>query len=309
MIKVEGISKRFAGVTAVDDISFEVARGEVLGFLGPNAAGKTTTMRMITTFLPPSNGKISVGGYHTVLDSLKVRRLVGYMPESVPFYNEMRVSEYLSFRAKIKGVARGERKNRIAEVVEQCRIKEVAHKIIGYLSKGYRQRVALAEAIIHNPEILILDEPTIGLDPHQIRQTRELIKELGKNKTIILSTHILPEVEMICNRVIIIHQGRIVAMDTLDQLTKKAGEDAEIRLEVKGPREEIEKVLGGIPGINRIICKEAGDINSLAIFVRSERDIREDIYQKITEHKWVLRELHLVKRTLEDLFVKITAED
>jgi ABC-2 type transport system ATP-binding protein len=307
MIEVNGVTKQFAGVVAVDDISFSVGRGEVLGFLGPNGAGKTTTMRMLTTFIPPTRGKITVEGHDTVLDSLAVRRLVGYLPESVPFYNEMRVREYLNFRGRLKGLASAERKKRIAEVLERCGIKDVETRIIGHLSKGYRQRVGIAEAIIHNPRILILDEPTIGLDPHQIRQIRDLIKELGHDRTIILSTHILPEVEIVCNRVIIIHHGKIVALDTMDRLLQKDKGEVKIRLEVRAVGVEVQKSLEEIP---EIISARGGTTDNISSFsIVAEADIREAIAQKMAEHNWALRELRLEEVSLEDIFIKVTAEE
>lgn len=304
MIEVQGVTKKFAGVTAVDDISFTVNPGEIVGFLGPNAAGKSTTMRMITTYLPPTNGRISVDSYDTVMDSLEVRRLVGYMPENVPLYTEMRVSEYLNFRAKIKGVPSSERKKRVEETLNRCGIKNVQRRIVGQLSKGYRQRVGLAEAIIHDPKILILDEPTIGLDPHQIRQIRELIKELGRDRTIILSTHILPEVEIICNRVIIIHRGKIAAMDTMERLVKKSVSDGKIIVGVKGPLLDIQKVLESIPHVMSVNGESINGVSTFSITV--QEDIRELIARKMVQNNWALQELSLKETTLEDIFIKIT---
>lgn len=307
MISVDSVTKQFAGVTAVNNISFTVNPGEIVGFLGPNGAGKTTTMRMITTFSPPSQGKITVEGFDTVLDSLEVRRLVGYLPENIPFYGEMRTGEYLNFRAKLKGVASGERKKRVDEVLERCGIKEVSRRIIGQLSKGFRQRVGLAEAIIHNPKILILDEPTIGLDPHQVRQVRELIKELGRDRTVILSTHILSEVEIICNRVIIINRGKIVAMDTMEHLMRGEGGGVRIKLEVRAVGIDVENALKEIPQIVSITGETKNNLSTFAI--TAQEDIRELIAGKIAEHNWPLRELGLEEITLEDVFVKATAEE
>lgn len=305
MISVANLVKYYPGVAAVNNISFTIEKGEIVGFLGPNGAGKTTTMRILTTFVPPSAGKAAVAGYDVVTQSLAVRKLIGYMPETVPLYPEMRVNEYLRFRAKLKGVPAKERKARIAETMDRCRLQDVERTIMGHLSKGYRQRVGLAEAIINNPPILILDEPTIGLDPTQIRQTRALIKELGQERTIIVSTHILPEVDMICNRVIIIHQGRIVAMDTLDRLVAGAQQQKEIRLEVRGAGMEIKKILEQIPGVQEILWEEKDNLNLFTI--KSEEDLRETIARAMAQHNWTIRELRLVQATLEDLFIRVTA--
>ena len=235
MIKVEDLTKRYAGATALNGVSFEVQRGEIVGFLGPNGAGKSTTMRILTGFIPASSGRVQVAGLDVFEHSLEVRERVGYMPENNPLYTDMRVSEYLKFRAKLKRLPRSERQERIPEVMELTGIKDVSHRIIGHLSKGYRQRVGLADALLAEPDLLILDEPTIGLDPVQIRQVRQLIKDLGKRHTILLSTHILPEVEMTCNRVIIIHHGRILASDTPESLTKTLNAGGLIQVEVRGP--------------------------------------------------------------------------
>ncbi|MFH0888042.1 MAG: ATP-binding cassette domain-containing protein [Planctomycetota bacterium] len=305
MIQVEGLTKKFGSFTAVNNISFRVDSKEIVGFLGPNGAGKTTTMRILTSYLAPTSGKASIAGFDVVRNSLEARKRIGYLPESVPFYPEMRVREYLIFRAKLKNVPRKERTSRISEVMERCRIKEVENKIIGYLSKGYKQRVGLAEAIIHNPPILILDEPTIGLDPHQIKQTRELIKELGQNHTIILSTHILPEVEMLCNRVVIIHQGKIAAMDTLSNLIK----EQKIKLDIRGTISEIIDVLKQIEGVKSISSIEDNSWNIITIELTGEKDIREDIYRKILENKWVIREFKTERMSLEDMFIRITARE
>jgi ABC-2 type transport system ATP-binding protein len=303
MIEVRNLTKYYPGITAVNNISFDIAKGDIVGFLGPNGAGKTTTMRILTTFIPPSSGKATIAGHDVVTDSLNVRKLIGYMPETVPLYTEMRVNEYLKFRSKIKGVPAKERTARLNEVIESCRLKDVERTIIGHLSKGYRQRVGLAEAIINNPSILILDEPTIGLDPVQIRQTRSLIKELGRDRTIIISTHILPEVEMICNRVIIIAQGKIVAMDT----TGQGKQQKEIRLELKGPGPAIKQVLEKISGVKEILWQEKDNVNLFRI--TSDEDLRETIAREMMQYNWIIRELKLVQVSLEDLFIKVTARE
>ena len=252
MIKVEQLAKRYADVYAVDHISFEVNQGEILGLLGPNGAGKTTTMRILTCYMPATSGTATVDGYDVFRDSINVRKQIGYLPENVPLYPEMRVKEYLTFRAKLKRVSYRERKLKIDECIEKCRIKEVQNQIIGTLSKGYRQRVGLADTLVHDPKILILDEPTIGLDPNQIRQVRQLIKELGEKHTILLSTHILPEVEMLCGRVIIINKGKIVAMDTPSNLESQLKGGSNIVLEVRGNGEKIKNALSSIKGVKKL---------------------------------------------------------
>src|SRR5437763_10672293 len=233
MIKVENLTKRYAGQTAIQDLNFEVSRGEIMGFLGPNGAGKTTTMRILAGFMPTTSGRASIAGFDVFEKSLQAREHVGYMPENVPLYSDMRVTEYLDYRAAIKGVPHRRVAERVGDVKELCGLKEVERKSIGTLSKGYRQRVGLADALLAEPDLLILDEPTIGLDPNQIRQVRELIKNLGKQHTILLSTHILPEVEMPCSRVIIINKGRIEACDTPENLLNQMGTATGVVLEAK----------------------------------------------------------------------------
>ncbi|MFA5793792.1 MAG: ATP-binding cassette domain-containing protein [Candidatus Brocadiia bacterium] len=308
MISIENLSKHFAGFAAVDGISLAVEKGDILGFLGPNGAGKTTTMRVITSFIPPTSGRVTIFGHDVVRDSLKSRACIGYLPESVPFYPELRVGEYLEFRARLKGVPARERTQRLEQVMDKCRIKDVETKIIGHLSKGYRQRVGMADAIIHNPPILILDEPTIGLDPNQIRQVRDLIKELGQERTIIISTHILPEVEMICNRVVIINKGKIAASDTLSNLVRDAAGRGKVLAEIKGPKLDVESALRQIPGVTAVEANEVDGWNLVAISAGGQ-DIRELVYKTAAEHKWVIRELGRKQETLEELFVRITARE
>jgi ABC-2 type transport system ATP-binding protein len=310
MIKVENLTKRYAGVTALNGLSFEVQRGEIVGFLGPNGAGKSTTMRILTGFIPASSGRVEVAGLDVFENSLEVRERVGYMPENNPLYTDMRVSEYLKFRSKLKGLPRGERKERIPEVLEMCGLTDVSHRIIGHLSKGYRQRVGLADALLAEPDLLILDEPTIGLDPVQIRQVRQLIKGLGKRHTILLSTHILPEVEMTCNRVIIIHHGRILASDTPDNLMKTLHAGGLIQVEVRGPGSEVQAKLRMIEGVESISAKllEDGCVR-VALTPKPGVDPREKIYQAVATNGWALRELTRTRTTLEDIFVQITHEE
>jgi ABC-2 type transport system ATP-binding protein len=300
MIQVDRLVKLFGSVVAVDGISFQVERGEIVGFLGPNGAGKTTTMRILTSFIPASSGRASVAGFDVMKQSVDVRRRVGYLPESVPMYPEMRVREYIDFRAKLKGVPRKDRTKKVDEVMVRCRISDVQRKLIGTLSKGYRQRVGLAESMVHDPDILILDEPTVGLDPIQIRETRKLIKELGEHHTILLSTHILPEVEMICERVIIIARGRIALSDTLKNL--QAG--AVIGLEVRGPAAKVRSTIEVIEGVAKVDSREVQDgISSFEIRTHNDKDLRETISQRVTQNGWTIRQLDLRRRTLEDQFI------
>ena len=310
MIRVENLTKRYAGVTALNGVSFEVQRGEIVGFLGPNGAGKSTTMRILTGFIPASSGRVEVAGLDVFEHSLEVRERVGYMPENNPLYGDMRVNEYLKFRAKLKRLPRGERQERIPEVMEMCGIKDVSRRIISHLSKGYRQRVGLADALLAEPDLLILDEPTIGLDPVQIRQVRQLIKDLGKQHTILLSTHILPEVEMTCDRVIIIHHGRILASDTPDNLMKMLHAGGLIQVEVRGPGSEVQAKLRAIEGVEAVNAKliEDGYVR-VSVTPRAGADPRERIYQTVAGNGWTLRELVRTKTTLEDIFVQITREE
>jgi ABC-2 type transport system ATP-binding protein len=295
MIEVTHLTKYFGPILAVDDISFRVAQGEIVGFLGPNGAGKTTTIRILTSYLPATSGIARVANHDVMNESMEVRRAIGYLPESVPLYPEMRVEEYLLFRAKLKGVDRKARTGRL----EYC--------LVGTLSKGYRQRVGLADAMIHDPPILILDEPTAGLDPLQIRETLGLIKELGDQHTILLSTHILSEVEAVCRRVIIINLGRIGLDKNLSELATEA---AFIVLEVRGPTENVANVLRTTDGVADVSVKSMGD--SLAGFeIRTNQghDLREVISQRVAKNGWTIRRLDLVRRKLEDHFVNVVLHD
>ena len=308
MITVENLSKRYAGGEAVKGISFSVEKGEVVGFLGPNGAGKSTTMRMITGYLPATDGKIEVAGAKLPEQSLLVRQRIGYMPENVPLYPEMRVEEFLEYRGRLKRVARGEISQRVDLVLDQCGLADVRRKIIGTLSKGYRQRVGLADALIHNPSLLILDEPTAGLDPHQIRSFRELIKELGKDRTILLSTHILSEVEMVCTRAIIINRGRIEASDTLANLEKRVQAGA-LQIEVKAEPGSAREKLKGLPDVSMVTeLNRAGDWVSFEVVAVPGKDIRGEVDQLIKRENWPLREFRREKARLEDVFVELTQE-
>ena len=308
MIDARNLSKSYAVTRAVDDISFHVEKGEILGFLGPNGAGKTTTMRMLTCFMPPTSGTATVAGFDIFRQSLDVRRIIGYLPENVPLYPDMRVGEYLDYRARLKGVPRRVRTTRLKDVMEKTLVADVRHRIIGQLSKGYRQRVGLAEALIHDPKVLILDEPTIGLDPNQVRQVRALIKQLGGEYTILLSTHILPEVEALCGRVIIIDHGRIVAMDTPENLIRNIRGGTRLALEVRGPGEEMRQALAKIPGVEKVERRGNG-VSALTVEVRQGADVREEVARLIADRRWGLREMKKETVTLEDIFVHITMHE
>ncbi|MCC7519590.1 MAG: ATP-binding cassette domain-containing protein [Verrucomicrobiae bacterium] len=310
MIQVDNLVKRYAGFTAVHGLTFSVQKGEIVGFLGPNGAGKSTTMRILSCFMPASSGTAVVAGFDIHQQSLEVRRRIGYMPENVPLYPEMRVEEYLNFRAALKGVPRAKRKARVGEVSERCGIADVSRKIIGQLSKGYRQRVGLADTLVHDPELIILDEPTIGLDPNQIRQVRAMIKDLGRTHTVLLSTHILPEVEMTCSRVLIINRGRIVASDTPENLKRLRMGGGETLVELRADAAQAKTVLAGLPGAR------GADVESLnggwcraTLHPQREEDLREAAAEAARGRGWSLRELTRRRQTLEDVFVQITTED
>lgn len=310
MIKVENLTKRYAGVTAVDSLSFEVGKGEIVGFLGPNGAGKSTTMRILSSFMPATSGRATIGGYDVFEQSIEARRRIGYMPENVPLYTDMRVEEYLRYRAALKGVSGGRRmKERIDTVLELCSLGDVRHRIIDQLSKGYRQRVGLADALVHDPDLLILDEPTIGLDPNQIRQVRELIRSLGKRHTILLSTHILPEVEMTCSRVIIINKGRIEASDTPENLLSRLRAAGGVRLEAKTGGDNGAETLAKIKGVKEVSTTEADGWTTFSLRLEAGSDPREEIYRLAVDRKWTVRELTRSRATLEDVFVEITQAD
>jgi len=309
MIEVENLTKRYAGQPAIQDLNFEVGKGEIMGFLGPNGAGKTTTMRILASFMPPTSGRATIAGYDVFEQSLQARAHLGYMPENVPLYSDMRVTEYLDYRAALKGVPHRRVAERVGDVKELCGLKEVEHKLIGALSKGYRQRVGLADALLHEPDLLILDEPTIGLDPNQIRQVRELIKNLGKQHTILLSTHILPEVEMTCSRVIIIHKGRIEACDTPENLLGKIRQAGGVVLEAKVGTDNGAEQLRKISGIRDVIVDVDGNWKIFSLRVESGVDVREEIFRLAAERRWAVRELTQRRATLEDVFVELTHPD
>ncbi len=310
MIEVSGLTKRYGPTLAVSDVSFEVQKGEILGFLGPNGAGKTTTMRVITGFLAPSEGKIRVAGYDIVDEPLEAKRRTGYLPETPPVYPDMTVVEYLAFVARIKGVPRRDIKSRITEVSEKCAVTDVQRRQIGKLSKGYRQRVGLAQALIHNPDVLILDEPTAGLDPKQIIETRELIKGLAGQHTVVLSTHILPEVSKTCQRVLVISQGKIVASGTPDELMHRLQGFETVLITAEGPAAEIMDKLQRVSGVNMVEPREAADSRvTFEVHAEKGHDVRAELARAVVESQWKLLELKTSGLSLEDIFLKLTTKD
>jgi ABC-2 type transport system ATP-binding protein len=315
MITVQQLTKRYARNTAVDHISFEVGKGQIVGFLGPNGAGKTTTMRMLTCFLPPTSGSATVAGLDVLESPLEVKRQIGYLPETPPLYPEMRTAEYLAFVGKIKGLRGSELARRIDYVLDRCAIADVKDKVLGKLSKGYRQRVGLAQAIIHNPTVLILDEPTAGLDPKQINETRDLIKGLAGDHTIILSTHILPEVEQTCQQVIIINKGKLVATDSVNNLQNRARGAGSVLVEVAGRNGSLESAsvqrrLEQVPGVSRVLFKETRDNRSIfEVEGKSARAIRGDLARAIVESGWDLNELRTAAVSLEEVFLQLTSSN
>jgi ABC-2 type transport system ATP-binding protein len=309
VIKVEKLTKLYGEVPAVDSVSFDVAEGEILGFLGPNGAGKTTTMRVLAGYMPPTSGRASIAGFDVFSQSLEARRLVGYLPENVPLYPEMTVRSYLDYMATLKGVPAPARRGRLRQVADLCRVADVIDTRIGKLSKGYRQRVGLAQAIVHDPKVLILDEPTVGLDPRQINETRALIRDLGGSHTIILSTHILPEVSMTCSRVLIINQGRIVAQDTPDNLTHRREGSQRLELEVRGPTEEVRRRLRAVPGVLHVDVQPDHDRQRVRVDVAPGSDRREDLARAVVEAGFGLRELRAVSLSLEDVFIQLVTRE
>ena len=310
MIKVERLTKRYGSTTAVRNISFEVEKGEIVGFLGPNGAGKTTTMRILTGFLPPTEGTASIDGLDVQEQPIEVKRRIGYLPESPPLYPEMTVRDYLEFVARLKGIASADVAARVDSVTERCSIGGVRGKLNGQLSKGYKQRVGLAQALIHDPDVLILDEPTAGLDPKQIIEVRELIRELGGDHTIILSTHILPEVSTTCGRVIIINEGKIEASDTPENLTARLQGHDSVWVEVDGPAEEVEAKIQGIQGVENI-SRATGQAGRAAWQVETGKDpaIRSELARAVIESGWGIYEIRSVGLSLEDIFLKLTGAE
>jgi len=312
MITVKSLTKRYARTVAVDHISFEVQKGQIVGFLGPNGAGKTTTMRILTCFLPPTDGSANVAGFDVLEQPMEVKKRIGYLPESPPVYPEMEVRDYLTFVGKLKGMSGASLAKRVGEVADRCAIADVQSRLIGKLSKGYRQRVGLAQAIIHNPDVLVLDEPTAGLDPKQINETRDLIKSLAGDHTIILSTHILPEVEQTCEQVIIINKGKVVATDTVHNLQSRARGVETVLVEVAGrdsalDSKTVQQRLEMVSGVSRVVLRESHD-NRSSFEVESLKDrlIRGDLARAVVEAGWNLNELHASALSLEEVFLQLT---
>lgn len=308
MITVSHLTKKYPGRLAVNDISFEVGHREVVGFLGPNGSGKTTTLRILCGYIAASGGNVKVAGFDVHRFPMEVRKRIGYLPENCPLYPEMRVDEYLQFRAALKGVPRNRVPARIGEVKELCGLTDSGKRIIGHLSKGYRQRVGLAEALVHDPELLILDEPTVGLDPNQIRQVRQLIQELGKRHTILLSTHILPEVEAVCRRVLIIKEGRILASDATDRLIRHMKGLSKVHMEIQGSQEGLESEFKTWPDIHDFRIECTGEWLKVTVWCPRPSDPRPRLFELAASRRWVVRELHMEPGTLEELFVSLTAD-
>jgi len=310
VIEVKHLTKRYGPVTAVDDVSFNVERGEILGFLGPNGAGKTTTMRMLTGYMPPSEGTAVVAGYDVLEQPIEAKRRIGYLPETPPLYPDMTVLEYLLFVARIKGVPRREIKTRVGEMMQRTHVADMANRHCGKLSKGYRQRVGLAQALMHNPDVLVLDEPTAGLDPKQIIETRQLIRGFAGDHTIILSTHILPEVSQTCQRVVIINKGKVVAVDTPDNLTARLRGSETMYVQVDAPGADAAETLRRVAGVTRVSIADTKE-HVIGFEVDSEagRDVRRDLAASVVRQGWGLLEMRPMRMSLEEVFLHVTTED
>ena len=310
MIEVANLTKRYAGHRAVNGLTFSVAPGEIVGLLGPNGAGKTTIMRILSCFMPATSGTARVAGFDVFTQADDVRRHIGYMPENNPLHRDMRVRDYLKFRARLKGLGRVRSRERVDVVMEQCGLAAESKRVIGQLSKGYQQRVGLADALVHEPELIILDEPTAGLDPNQIRTVRQLIKDLAGKHTVLLSTHILPEVEMTCSRVLILHQGRILAADTPENLQKEMSESGQVIAEIIAPLPELQACWEAMADVERFDMAPAqGDYIRCSLTARAGVDVRAQVFALACERGWPLRELTRSRYSLEDIFVRVTRPD
>jgi ABC-2 type transport system ATP-binding protein len=305
MINVKNLTKYYGKRLALDNISFNVEKGEIVGLLGPNAAGKTTTMRILTGYLSPTSGDVTIAGQNVLANSLEARRHIGYLPEIIPLYTDMTVRAYVDFAARLRGYPSQKLKKRISDVIDICHLGEYANTYIGKLSKGYKQRVGVAQAIVHEPDVLILDEPTVGIDPIQVATTRQLIKDLGKEHTVILSTHILPEVSTICERVIIINEGKIVAEDRIENLSTMLTGARRVRMEVQGPAKQVTEVLRQIKGISHISYSEG----YYTIEYPSNLDLRSKITEAIIQNGFTLLSLEAISLSLEDIFIKLTQDE
>ena len=314
MITVKELTKRYARNTAVDHISFDIEKGQIVGFLGPNGAGKTTTMRMLTCFMPPTAGSATVAGFDVLEEPMEVKKRIGYLPETPPVYPEMRTGEYLEFVGRLKGLSKADLGKRVDYVCERCAVADVREKLISKLSKGYRQRIGLAQAIIHNPDVLILDEPTAGLDPKQINETRDLIKSLAGDHTIILSTHILPEVEQTCQQVIIINKGKVIATDSVQNLQNRARGVESVIVEVAGRNGDLDAAavqskLEKVTGVNKVNFKEKRQIrNIFEVESAKDRLVRGDLARAVVEAGWDLNELRSSAMSLEEIFLQLTGD-
>jgi ABC-2 type transport system ATP-binding protein len=310
MIEAKGLTKYYGNFPAIENVSFEVKSGEVLGFLGPNGSGKTTSMRILTGFMPPTSGHAEIGGYDVVTKSRDARRLIGYLPESVPLYTDMTIRSYLAFMGTLKDMPRAKLKSRIDDVIDHLSLQDYADTYVGRLSKGYRQRVGIAQAILHEPPLLILDEPTIGIDPRQVVETRQIIKGLGGTHTVLISSHVLPEVSMIADRVLIIHEGHVVAMDKMENLSNTLGGNTRVSIEVRGPEKAIEKALLSVDGIQEVTIEEIkGDVVRLQVQGTAGRSVREDIAKIIVDGGWGLYEMNPFGLTLEEIFLRLTTSE
>jgi ABC-2 type transport system ATP-binding protein len=309
MIQASGLTHYYGPQPAILDVNFNVHRGEVLGFLGPNGAGKTTTMRIITGFMPPTQGQVTLAGFDVVEKSLEVRRRVGYLPETVPLYTEMPVNSYLKYMGTLRGMEPKQIKRRINEVIELCRLGDYRKTFIGKLSKGFRQRVGIAQAILHEPEVLVMDEPTIGIDPIQVVETRRLIQDLGKEQTVVLSSHILPEVSMICERVLIIHQGKIVAEDTPDNLAQRLQGVDQLQVEVRGPVPEVLSVLRKVKGVTQVTHRTQQNRDIYIVQAQHGQDLRDEISRAIFSNEWSLLSMQMMGMSLEEIFLRLTTEE
>jgi ABC-2 type transport system ATP-binding protein len=310
VIEVQHLTKRYGPVTAVDGVTFRVERGEILGFLGPNGAGKTTTMRIITGYMPPTDGRAMVAGFDVFEQPIEAKRRTGYLPETPPLYPDMTVREYLTFVARIKGVAGAERTSRVESVMKRTWVTDMAERHCGKLSKGYRQRVGLAQAILHNPDVLVLDEPTAGLDPKQIIETRQLIKELAGSHTIVLSTHILPEVAQTCQRVVIINKGKVVAIDTPENLTRRLGGAETLYLQVDAGGADVTDTLARVPGVTGVHATDHhGETSGWEVESVRGQDIRRDLAKAVVTHGWGLLEMRPLRMSLEEIFLQVTTEE
>ena len=310
MIEVENLTKYYGNFPAISDVSFTVEKDEILGFLGPNGAGKSTTMKILTGYMPPTEGVVRIAGYDVVSHSLDARKHMGYLPETVPLYTDMTVRGYLGFMGSIRGMSRDRIRRRIGDVVDICRLGDYTDTLIGKLSKGFRQRVGIAQAILHEPDILILDEPTIGIDPIQVVETRQLIKDLGREHTVVISTHILPEVSVICQRVVIIHEGEVVAVDRPENLAERLQASTQVVVDVRGPKEKVAAALQGIDGVQSVAMTPIeGSTASYTVTSKRDEDIREEVARQVIQQGWGLLRQESVSMTLEQIFLRLTTEE